>query len=186
MNAGHLFLKAAEEIDEAASSNDPYRILRASALLRQLLLDNNRLIDVVNRPYKLKIGFMIADSWGSAHTKLVMELKPAFYSILDGLDPDTAIVKRDVIEIGRDQFLSHNVLFCAGSHISVRDCIDHCANVMGGVHFGEAKSDSQKTLSGLQNIQIGGTYVSIRQLVPILRIVSKAIQPLRKKVEGAL
>ncbi len=179
MHPDLIFTQTLDDITNVIETPDSYRILRSSALLRQLLVDGNRLVDVVNRESKLKIQFRIADSWETPYTKLVLEDGPVFFAVLDGLSPDTVLSKGVPIkELSRDEFLSHRVVFTNGQYITVRDIVDHCANVMGGVHLGAPKQGSQKSLSNLQNITIGGASISIRQLLPVLRIVRVALQPL--------
>jgi hypothetical protein len=46
------------------------------------------------------------------------------------------------------------------------------------VHLGAPKSDAQRVLEETKNIIVGDAPVSLRQLVPILKIVHKALLPL--------
>lgn len=185
MHPTSIFTQTLDDISNVIETPDNYGVLRSSALLRQLLVDRNRLVDVINRGVKVKILFRISDGWDTPYTKLVLEDDPVFFAVLDGLSPNAALLKGAPIkELSRDEFLSHRVVLTNGRYITVRDIIDHCANVMGGVHLGAPKQGSQKSLSNLQNITVGGAPLSIRQLLPILRVVHDALQPLYAAVNA--
>jgi hypothetical protein len=93
MNPVFLFCRTVEDIGNIIEKPDNYEILRSSALLRQLLVDGNRLVDVVNRQARVKIQFEIADSWETPYTKMVLEHGASFLAVLDGLSPETMLVK---------------------------------------------------------------------------------------------
>ena len=122
------------------------------------------------------------DAWESEFTKAVLRLGPAFLAVLDGLSPETSMRRLPIKCCSRDQFLAYRVIYSNDRYFTIRDIIDHCANVLGGVHLGEPKTDTQKGLSELEFLEIGGGHVSIRQLVPILRIVRNALRPLKERV----
>jgi hypothetical protein len=180
MNPEQLFCRTIDDIKGVIDNPDDYEILRSSALLRQLLIDGNRLTDVVNKKVRKKIVFEVIDSWESEYTQLILSHKPSFYAVLDGLNPSTISAGVNPVYLSRDKFFSHKVIFTDNKFISIRDIIDHCSNVLGGVHLGEPRSESQEALSGLHAIKIGGATVSIRQLLPILQITYQALLPLRE------
>jgi len=97
----NLFLKIYEDIENRLTQEDSYEILQISALLRKLLLDKQPLIDQVNRTYRNKILFEITEN------QLYQPgmPKPNFYSIQDGLDPDTSRPGKRISQIKRDVFL---------------------------------------------------------------------------------
>jgi hypothetical protein len=182
MDSNTLYCRTIGDIRSVIEKPDDYEVLRASALLRQLLLDENRLVDDVNRQHRVKLRFKVADSWDTPYAKVVLEDDPTFYSVLDGLYPGTTPIKAPIKRLNRDQFLGYAVVFVKGSFYTVRDIIDHCANVLGGVHFGPARGESQETLSKLRNIRVDGSSVSGRQLLSILKVVREGLEPLTEKV----
>ncbi|MEW4983853.1 MAG: hypothetical protein AB1Y31_11755 [Cycloclasticus sp.] len=186
MNPNKLFCRTIDDIKNVIDTPDDYEILRSSALLRQLLIDGNRLTDVVNKEIRQKIVFRIVDHWETEYTKLVLSHKPSFYAVLDGLTPDVMPNKIQIVELSRDKFFSHKVILTDGKLISIRDIIDHCSNVLGGVHLGDPRSKSQEALSNLHSIKVGGATVSLRQLLPILQVVYKALLPLREALREKL
>ena len=56
-----LYLSTIEDIREKLSRNNRYHIIKASGLLRHLLLDTTPLIYQINRKYQVKILFSIID-----------------------------------------------------------------------------------------------------------------------------
>jgi hypothetical protein len=159
-------------------SSDPYEILGASGLLRKLLLDSNPLIDQVNSAYRVRISFRISD-FDIPHRRPELKGKLTFWSLQDGLDPDTELVGRSAVEITRDQFFSKPLLMLAGAEFSVREIILFEANIMGGIHAGSPKEDKERALASISNVyRTRGLRVPLRQLKSIARVVSRAIDPL--------
>ncbi len=150
MDPDWLFLRTLNDCKSAIQNPDDYQLLRATALLRQLLLDANRLLDVVNRDRREKIRFRIADSWQTQHTRLVISMNPSIYTVADGLYPGTSLPNTPVVELSRDQFLKHPVAYASGRYYTVGEIVQHCANILGGVHFGAPQSESEGMLSALQ------------------------------------
>lgn len=56
-----LYLSTIEDIQEKSTRGDRYQIIRASGLLRHLLIDDTALIHKVNRKYRVKISFSVID-----------------------------------------------------------------------------------------------------------------------------
>jgi hypothetical protein len=51
---------------------------------------------------------------------------------------------------------------------------------MGGVHVGKPKNPTEATLSSVLGMkQVDGAPVSLRQVLPIMRVVVKGLAPLR-------
>ncbi len=50
-----FFIRTLDDIASRINSDDPYEILGTSALIRKLFLDDNPLVDQVNRKYRMKI-----------------------------------------------------------------------------------------------------------------------------------
>lgn len=174
----HLFLKTYEDIEKRLTEEDSYGILQISALIRKLLLDDSPLVDQVNRNYKKKIIFEITQ------TQLYQPGIPApdFFSVQDGLDPDTSRPGKQKIQINRDNFFKTPILLVKGKEYSIKDIIQYEAHVMGGVHAGSPKSDKDEILKKIENLFVGGYRPSLRQLKAIARVVLKAIKPLKESI----
>jgi hypothetical protein len=182
LNHAALFLHTLAEIEEAGVSRADFKILRASASLRQLLLDGTPLVDAVNRELRIKFRFEVDDCFGDpALQKLIKETCPIFYATLDALDPDfppRRYVTRKTLT--KDQLLSQRVILFKENYYTVHEVIDQCAHVLGGVHLGEPKTPSQFGLDqASKELPFTGFSIPIQQLISILRVVAKGLEPLK-------
>jgi hypothetical protein len=176
-----LFLRTLEDIERRLAQSDPYEILFIAALIRKLFLDDFPLVDQVNRNHKIKLAF---------ETTVPLELPdgpaPAFWSVQDGLDPDTAISGKGRYTASRDQFFQTVVTIVNDHQYSVREIVLFEANVMGAVHAGSPKTDKEHSLKQIDStIAVGGYASSLRQLQAIARVVLKALSPLRIAASSA-
>jgi len=137
-----------------------YEVLGLSALIRKLFLDDNPLVDQVNRTFRLKIRFKICDP-NSPHTQMVLSMRPTFYSVRDGLGPDTARPGKTTIEVPRDRFFATMVLMIVGKPYSVREIILFEANVMGGVHAGSPRTDKDRVLARLMKCTVSADHAQV-------------------------
>ena len=180
-HAEGLFIKTLDDLSARIVSSDPYEILGASALIRKLLLDDHPLVDQVNRDYRVKITFDIIQPRATPPGLPA----PTFWTVQDGLDPDTAPPIGQRVQISRDQFFGTVLSIVQGREFTLREIVLFEANVMGGVHAGTAKKDQEKVLESVgQQISVGGYRSSLRQLKAIGRVVLKALQPLADQVRN--
>ena len=179
MHPDELFCKTIDDIQSVVENPTSYEILRSTALLRQLLLDGNRLVDVVNRQRRLRLRFTIADGWEHPVARMMRSMNPAFLAILDNFQPDAQFPNTNVRDLTRDQLLSYDVMLINGRNYTVANIISHCANVVGGVHIGEPRTPEEHELTSIQEtIEVGGFSVNLRQLLPVLRVVLDGLRPL--------
>lgn len=132
MHEDELFCRTIDDIQSVVDNPTSYEILRSSALLRQLLLDGRRLVDIVNRERRLRLRFRVADGWEHPVARMMRSMNPVFFGVLDGIDTGAQFPNTPIRELTRDQFLNYNVLLINGHVYTVRDVISFCANVMGG------------------------------------------------------
>ena len=181
MDENRLFLATLRDLEERLTRPDEYGMLRTAALLRQLLLDKNRLVDQVNRPLRLKFSFEIADN--EAYQRVIFADRPSFYSVQDALDPTDPIFGRTRI-LTRDQFTGTLVMVVDGNPITIKDLINHLANVEGGVHKGTPKTDVQRAIAvAIPFLTVGNIPGTHRLVSTIAKIVLAALEPLRSEVE---
>lgn len=159
-----FFIESILDLEEKILSNSWYPILRASGILRQLLLDN--FLHDVNRPYKASVRFPIyipdLKTYGSHGFRV---------EGYDG-DPNTRYV-------GIDEFLSSRAMLFEGQELSIREVIDACANAKGGVHKKGGRNDSQKAvLEHDITSSYGGLSPSLYTLQSIGRVTLRALLPL--------
>lgn len=170
-----LFLNTIKDIEKRLSSSDPYEILMISGLLRKLFLDSYPLVDRVNKEHKLKIEFEIVDR----SRKMPYEKDIVFWSIQDGLFPETAPSFRKRIVVSRDKFFNTIVAKTKNEEFSVKDVIKFKANVCGGIHADSPKSEKDEILQRISKyISIGGYESNLRQLKAIARVILKSLEPL--------
>ena len=175
-----LFENTLRDLETRLAANDPYEILGVAGLIRRLLLDDHPLVDQVNRKYKMKITFEIGHPLGLPPGIPA----PDFFSVQDGIDPDTARPGKQRVQVSRDQFFKA-VLSIVDSHeYTLRDIVLFEANVMGAIHAGSPKRDKEKALHAINStISVGGCSSSLRQLKGIGRVVLKALLPLRQATQ---
>jgi hypothetical protein len=177
-----LFLATCTDLEGRITHLDEYGLLRAAGLLRQLLLDETRLIDVVNRKFRIKVAFLVMDR--RSNMEMVAADGAEFYSVEDGLDPSTAR-PGTTIELTRDQLLKWKVMFVSGHYVTVHDLIDQLAHIEGGVHSGSPKTDKEKSLVQAAGMfGIGGLPAGIRMVAAIGRVVVSGLAPLRNRVQA--
>ena len=102
--------------------------------------------------------------------------------MLDAIDPEVAFPHAKTLQLNLDDFLEFRVAYVDGHFITVKDVIRRCAHVEGGVHFGEARTEGEKALGAVQDFEVNGVTFNIRQLLPMLRVVRKALVPLEEKL----
>ena len=176
MNPNALFLRTLSDIENRLTMSDPYEVLLIAGLLRKLFLDDFPLVDQVNRVHRIKLEFEVALPSGRPKP----EDSDCFWTVQDGLDPDTAAPGKPRQVLSRDQFFSETVTVIFGRVYSVRDIIQFEANVAGAVHAGAPKSDKEKALHELgASLGVGGYSPSLRQLLAIARVSLKALGSLR-------
>jgi hypothetical protein len=178
-----LFKEALDELAKRTlSGTSEYDLVKASALLRLLLLDDQPLMDQVNRTRRLDIRFAVGRT---PYTDVVMAAKPIVYARGDGLDPGTGIPSTVAVPLKRDAFLREVVIFYEGHVATVHDVIDYLAHVEGGVHRGIARDGKAKALKAMsEQIALGGYPLGAQSVRAIARVVINALQPLRESVQG--
>lgn len=133
------FLRFVLDLQARVSVKDRFNLLEASAILRRLLLDARPILHLVNREHRLKLRFpfiperQLKDT-GEGPVFQFMNLCPEF------ADPD------EVQLLTLDAFLGTEVLRDQARTFTVRNVIDVCANLKGGIHFDEPVSQTDKSL----------------------------------------
>jgi hypothetical protein len=164
------FVRTVQDLDDASESDDPYTVLRASGVLRLLLLDG--LFHKASVRLNRKIRFTVDD--------FNMELPPGVPvpEIHWQLLSPVGVGARQRIEVNLDKFLAAPMLRTPDATASVRDVIQACANAMGGIHFGEARTVREQAVIQLDKVQVVfGSKPSVQSLKDICRIAVLAFQP---------
>lgn len=176
MNACELFKHVYEDLEEIDSQASEYGMLRASTLLRQLLLDGAPLIHIVNENLKLPILFPVC---GVEYVKTIFELNPDNYQALDSIHESTRVSGDGPKLLSLSDFLSTQVLIINGSIQTIEIVIKHAAIILGGVHFGIPKYNEQlKPSYTNDDITSFGLPISAQQLKPIVKVTLDGLNPL--------
>jgi hypothetical protein len=170
------FLEVVADIDERLLDPTWYKMLKATGLLRQLLLDESPLIHVVNRSYKLQVRFRVIDY------PVQPPIQPDYHWM--ALDPEL-FQDQPVCELKLDGLLETKCLRAAGTDASVKDVIQACAKAMGGVHFGQAHGVREQAVVDFENaVRILGEESSTATTRDICRIALRGLSPLVRLIGG--
>lgn len=176
-----FYLRTIEDLERRIEDSDPYEILLASGLIRKLLLDEDSLVDQVNKKYKVKLSFKVGISMFHPSTLRNSQ----FYSIQDSLDPDGLGANKPSKMLKREQFLKTTVLYSNNQEYSIKDIIRFEANISGGVHAGTPKNKKDEILKEINQIfSLGGYQASLRQLKAIGHVILKSLAPLTEKIRN--
>src|SRR5437016_1370246 len=100
------FLDVCNDLETKIQSSSEYEILKASGLIRELLLDSRPLVHQVNARYKLKLRFEI----GMGPPPPPSLGQPAFWSKQDGFYPPDASPATQIMQVDLDGLLAAPVL----------------------------------------------------------------------------
>jgi hypothetical protein len=181
MDADRLFAESLDELEARATSDaSEYSLLRASSVLRLLLLDGTPLVAEVNRARDIRVSYRVRRSPKPTPSDLVFWL--------GGLDPDDGTgVAGSIEDLGRDEFLAVPVLYLGPEVITIHDMISLAANIWGGVHHGRPRKDNWKQqlverLNQQMKLELGGTPAQLLSMIPVSRVVLRGLRPLREAV----
>jgi hypothetical protein len=180
MDAEALFLSTLDDLGQRVEAADEYSLLRGTALLRQLLMEGDRLVDVVNRSHRLKLRYEVC---GRRYTEVVLEDNPVFYSALGGIHRSGSQAPSAEL-LPLDDFLKTTVLVVKGKRITIGELITYAANVAGGVHLGKPRDAEVEALAEFREVVALGQPVQIAQLRSVILVVLDALDALRRAVEA--
>jgi bacterioferritin-associated ferredoxin len=169
-----LFLCTLDDIRQRQAVGRLYDCVRCGELLRQLLMDGEKsLVDLVNRPHKLKIVYEIADHG-------------------DGFKPNSQrqwinISKSDdwkTKNVNREAFIKAPICCWDGHIYNVGDLIDYYSHFLGGIHAGVPKDEKE-----ILFIQISHSFPFIKDWPSysfhnVVSITLKALEPLENVIKG--
>lgn len=187
MDRDRLFVQTVDWLAQVSQREllDEHELLLASGRLRLLLLDAQRLLDQVNVARKFDIRYRIVRLSQSAYLQEVLKDRPMMWAAVDGLSPDSSAIVAPIESVPLEAFLHERVMIYMGEDVTVRDLIDHLANVAGGVHAGKAREPHNEKLNQMaEEIMLGGIDSPIRCLRSIVVVVVEALRPLRDAIAG--
>lgn len=136
------FLRFVLDLQARVMIKDRFNLLEASAILRRLLLDARPILHLVNREHRhqLRFPFVLQSQ--------VKDIGESSAFRFTNLCPDFADAA-EIQSMPLDAFLGAEVLRDHAQAFSVRDVIDVCANLKGGIHFGDPVSQADQALKKL-------------------------------------
>jgi len=153
-------------------------LIKASGLLRLLLLEGDALVHQVNRDYGLKLEFRF-----HALPKVGQEnVLAAWTRVSKSANPND---KREPQRGNLDDFLAAGCLGLRGRILTVRDVIRANAHLKGGVHVGRLR---EKDVGGAgvlvidRMLNVGGAEASLAVLRDIIQVTLEAVKPLAEVV----
>jgi len=175
-NLERFFIETVIDIIQKLNSGKQYDIIKASGLLRQMLLDKEPLVFIINRKFKVKLEFEVVeyrdklpidDGRTELHARF---LNPNF--------PGAKTTKTSLKE-----FLSIKCLEYESTEITIKEIIKYCSHIKGGIHTGKPEDDIDITLISLDKmIKILEEESSIVLLKGIIQIVLNGLKPLIKEI----
>lgn len=174
--AEELFVATVLDVDQKVAAGDRYSVIRASGLLRQLLVDESPLVHVVNRAYSAPLIFRTIDFSEPPPLDPV-----GHWQVLD----PSPFSGAKTLDCSLKQFLAAPCLKWSGRYASVHDLITACANAKGGTHLGRARTtDQQLLLDWDEAVSVLGEWPSVRAMAGTCRVALQAFRPLMSAVEG--
>jgi hypothetical protein len=168
-------LRSILELQQRVAETDKFNLLQAAAILRRLLLDASPVIHLANKEYKASLRFPVVDERSTTN----VDLGPVFTLI--NFCPDFADTA-EISLLSLDKLLAKAVLRDNERDFSVRDVIKVCANLKGGIHFGEPESQEEKSLIRLDEKYL--VFFSEASLAALPGIVWSVIVGLRPLVDA--
>lgn len=175
MNSEVLFTRRYNELFEFRYSLDYYRILKSSAIIRQLLIDEKPLIHLVNKNLKHKIEFIIDNTF-------YQEIAPKINILCTSTEPENLAIinSKGLRKFSLDKFLNFGILDFNGSEFTVIEIIKFASNKQGGVHFDDSKTQSEIKLKTAFNTLDSEKILALEFTIKcIVEIVLIALRPIK-------
>ncbi len=181
----NLLLNTIEDLRDKLKKGDEYSLLRASGLIRQLILDENPLVHIVNKKYKLKILYEVRERNRKVPPKFVVD-GVELQSVISVTFAKPGKNEEQYVEyLKLDDFLKYDIINFANQNFTVQDIIKLCAHIYGGVHAGKIKEPkdffldwANKTISYADGVQCG-----VSSIKDIVEIIINALEPLVGEIQ---
>lgn len=174
MDLDRLFLETLDDLERRIQlDSTEYDLLRAAALLRELIVDESRLADQVNRPPRAPLRFRLRVKTPASETG---------FEIWLGIDPNTNL-DVPIRELDLTELLRVPLVFLPPSRVTVRQVITLAANVRGGVHRGRPRDPAHKAFEAFRlKLRHGDMPLELLLVVEIAKVVLAGLEPLRSVV----
>jgi hypothetical protein len=180
MDPDKLFLVRCQEVASLLDTNDEIKLLDLSRLIRQLMIDDQPLVGVVNRkPQKIGLSFRVG----------AFTYRPdkytAFMSLEDGVDPKKRYPGAPVVTLNQGEFLNHPVIYSHPFEVTIKQVVQYISNVAGGIHYDPIPKKKHAVMARLsQRVLRRGFSMGIVMLRDISTVMLRGLEPLIKNVEA--
>lgn len=164
------------DLESKVAAGDYYSLVKASGLLRSLMLDSNNLMDLANRDLRIKPRFEIV-----AIEPLPLQPDLAWFNI----DPVTSKGTHTRL-VDRQEFLKCTPLWAHSQSYSIKDIIRACAHAKGGIHIGEVSGNEKGVLDIDKIANHSGTELSLVCIGGIVDVALRGLSPITRLVEEQL
>ena len=182
MSPDQIFKIRYDEMALSLQRQQPEDMLKIAQSLRQILVDGDQLLHVVNKERQLKVKFTV----GMSVEDISEEMAGLGLPI-----PDTHLLgefraNKPHKDIKIDNLLSFKVVKHDGYYYSVKDIIKTCCNRLGAVHYGNPENDEEveagirKLGVILNNLGMQGAFAI---LVIIGNVVVEGLNELRQQMD---
>jgi len=172
-----VFLNAYSELHEKLDEGGDWNMRKASAVLRQFLLDEEPTPYLVNRDHRIKITFLV----GKPYSRDDRAFDIWWTELL--VWPGSGYVNGGEERLSRDHFLALKVGRIGPHDVSVKDLISYYANVGGGVHTGKPSPGLQEWLRAYDHHNLHQHWAGMTAtLAGVGRVTVDAFTPLAKAV----
>jgi hypothetical protein len=175
-----LFLESLHDLERRLAGGTSYDLLMASGVLRKLLLDENPIAHQVNRHYRMPFVFEVL------HPRSAPSIPATDPELqFDGLFPDGGTSRA----VNEEQFWRHRILYHGNVDFTAREVVLAAAHVLGGVHLGKPKTESEHRMVDLAaRIKAMNTPLPLHAVGDIALVVAAGLLPLAnaiaKKYQG--
>lgn len=187
MDEGRLFVWQVDELREIVKNPTSMGALRASAILRFLLLDQAPALHRIAGHIGYKIRFGLSSNPEEASSSFEFGMPSAREGVIfkyENMDP-AFFGKEPRYKATFDQFLKFNIQMSRGEYLTVKETIQYLANKAGGVHFSVPDEPKLKMLHDL-NIHATNEEISpgMFAIFDIASITIKAVEPVYKALRA--
>jgi hypothetical protein len=175
MTHEEIFLKTLDDI-RSKMNGGKYELVKACGLLRHLLIDSPTLYDLINTEKRFKLQFELPENDAEKFLKDAKHWPVQYINITYAKSPK--------VKLKVDEFRKYKVLTIRDTIYSIKDLIDWAAHIMGGVHTKEAKKESEKKLSSINELILSDYLPTYELIKNICVIAIKAFDPLEQDIKG--
>ena len=140
-----IFINTFLDLKERLDKLTEYDLLRASGLIRQLIVDSNSVVEQVNRNYRIKIRYRVTQRFDPPTARIRPDGKVLNAWIgVTFIFPGTEGKSFEFLT--KDEFLKYELLHYTDYNFNVLDIVRICAHKYGGVHLSKITDKRDQAL----------------------------------------